>query len=184
LLGQLGQYPKARYRQWRYELFYWDYVIGILVFSLVAAFTLGSHGSSGRHFTDDLAQASWSNIGSAFVGGIIFNLANILLTAAIAIAGMSVAFPIGIGIALVLGVVINYLGLQKGDPALLFGGVLLVAAAIILNAVAYKKIGRQCFQSKYKGHLPVYYRRHIDVFLLSLYCRGNGSQTILSNPRH
>ena len=139
--------------KWRFELFYWDYVIGILVFSLVAAFTLGSWGSSGRSFTDDLAQASWSNIGSAFLGGIIFNLANILLTAAIAIAGMSVAFPVGIGIALVLGVVINYLGLQKGDPAFLFGGVALITAAIILNAIAYKKSAASVSKASTKGIL-------------------------------
>jgi glucose uptake protein len=139
--------------RWRYELFYWDYVIGIVVFSVVAAFTLGSWGDSGRSFIDDLTQASWSNIGSAFLGGIIFNLANILLTAAIAIAGMSVAFPIGIGIALVLGVVINYLGMQKGNPALLFSGVLLVTVAIILNAIAYKKSAASVSKASAKGIL-------------------------------
>jgi glucose uptake protein len=139
--------------KWRFELFYWDYVIGILVFSVVAALTLGSWGSSGRSFLDDLAQASSSNIGSAFLGGIIFNLANILLTAAIAIAGMSVAFPVGIGIALVLGVIINYLGVAKGDPALLFGGVGLVMLAIILNAVAYKKAAGSTSKATTKGIL-------------------------------
>lgn len=126
--------------KWRFELFYWDYVIGILLFSLAAALTLGSTGEHGRSFLTDLRQASSSNIGSAFLGGIIFNLANILLTAAIAIAGMSVAFPVGIGIALILGVLINYQAMQKGAPGLLFMGVLLVTIAIILNAVAYKKM--------------------------------------------
>jgi len=125
--------------KWRFELFYWDYVIGILLFALIAAFTLGSFGEKGRSFIADLSQASPGNIGSAFLGGIIFNLANILLTAAIAIAGMSVAFPVGIGIALVLGVIINYAAVQKGDPLLLFAGVILVSIAIILNAIAYKK---------------------------------------------
>ena len=125
--------------KWRFELFYWDYVIGILLFSLVAAFTLGSNGDKGRGFMDDISQASLENIGSAFLGGIIFNLANILLTAAIAIAGMSVAFPVGIGIALVLGVIVNYVGVQKGDPVLLFTGVIFVSVAISLNAVAYSK---------------------------------------------
>lgn len=73
-------------------------------------------GSEGRSFVTDLQQAKMENIGSAFLGGIIFNAANILLSSAIAIAGMSVAFPVGIGIALVLGVIINYMGSQKGDP--------------------------------------------------------------------
>ena len=125
--------------RWRFELFYWDYVIGILLCSVLAAFTLGSTGDGGRSFLADLQQASSNNLGSAFTGGIVFNLANILLTAAIAIAGMSVAFPVGIGIALILGVIVNYASVEKGDPVMLFTGVALVALAIILNAVAYSK---------------------------------------------
>lgn len=139
--------------KWRFELFYWDYVIGILLFSLLAAFTLGSNGDSGRSFLPDLQQASTGNIGSAFLGGIIFNLANILLTAAIAIAGMSVAFPVGIGIALILGVIINYMSIEKGDPVTLFAGVGLVALAIILNAVAYKKTTANAQKAGTKGIL-------------------------------
>jgi len=139
--------------KWRFELFYWDYVIGIVLFSLIAACTLGSYGTEGRPFLTDFRQASWSGIGSAFLGGIIFNLANILLTAAIAIAGMSVAFPVGIGIALILGVLINYIGLQKGNPGLLFTGVLFVLAAIILNAVAYKKAVGNSSRASTKGIL-------------------------------
>ncbi|HMR92924.1 MAG TPA: GRP family sugar transporter [Chitinophagaceae bacterium] len=125
--------------KWRFELFYWDYVVGIFLLSLFAAFTLGSYGTLGRSFMQDIQQASAGNIGSALLGGVIFNLANILLTAAIAVAGMSVAFPVGIGIALILGVIVNYASVQKGDPVALFSGVLLVAVAIILNALAYKK---------------------------------------------
>ncbi|RYZ92777.1 MAG: multidrug DMT transporter permease, partial [Sphingobacteriaceae bacterium] len=115
-----------------------DYVLGILFFSLVAAFTIGSNGEHGRSFVPDLQQALPANLISAFVGGVIFNLANILLTAAIAIAGMSVAFPVGIGIALILGVIVNYFMLEKGDPLLLAIGVAFVAIAIILNARAYR----------------------------------------------
>jgi len=137
--GSWGNTQKLAGKTWRYELFYWDYVIGVLLLSLVFAFTLGSTGESGRSFINDLRQADMSNIGSAFLGGIIFNAANILLSAAISIAGMSVAFPVGIGLALVLGVIINYLGSQKGDPFFLFLGVGLITIAIILNALAYRK---------------------------------------------
>lgn len=137
--GSWANTQKLAEGKWRFELFYWDYVIGILFFSLIAAFTLGSYGEQGRSFVEDFRQASAGNIGSALLGGVIFNLANILLTAAIAIAGMSVAFPVGIGIALVLGVIVNYLEVKKGDPMLLFLGVLLVSVAILLNARAYKK---------------------------------------------
>jgi len=137
--GSWGNTQKLAGKTWRYELFYWDYVIGIMLVSLLFAFTLGSIGENGRGFQADLAQADLKNIGSAFLGGIIFNAANILLSTAIAIAGMAVAFPVGIGLALVLGVIINYLGSQKGDPVFLFVGVALITLAIVVNAVAYKK---------------------------------------------
>lgn len=137
--GSWGNTQKLAGKTWRYELFYWDYVIGVLLISLISAFTLGSLGENGRGFITDLAQADIKNIGSAFLGGIIFNAANILLSTAIAIAGMSVAFPVGIGLALVLGVIINYMGSQKGDPTFLFLGVGLIAIAIVINALAYRK---------------------------------------------
>ena len=137
--GSWGNTQKLASKTWRYELFYWDYVIGILLLSLFSAFTLGSIGESGRGFVEDLAQADLKNIGSAFLGGIVFNAANILLSTAIAIAGMSVAFPVGIGIALVLGVIINYAGSAKGNPTLLFVGVALITVAVIINAIAYKR---------------------------------------------
>src|SRR3954470_18827718 len=136
--GSWGNTQKLAGKTWRFELFYWDYVIGILLFSIISAFTLGSNGSEGRSFIDDLQQADGSNLLSAFIGGIIFNAANILFSAAIAIAGMSVAFPVGIGLALVLGTVVNYLGAAKGDPFFLFAGIALIAVAIVINAVAYQ----------------------------------------------
>lgn len=149
--GSWANTQKLAGKTWRFELFYWDYVIGILLFSLVSAFTLGSVGDLGRGFLDDLSQASASNIGRALLGGIIFNAANILLSAAIAIAGMAVAFPIGIGLALVLGVIINYIGAAKGDPVLLFIGVGLVTIAIILNATAYHRTSRGTNKVSSKG---------------------------------
>lgn len=137
--GSWGNTQKLASRTWRYEFFYWDYVIGVLLFSILSAFTLGSFGSEGRSFLPDLMQADWNNIGSAFLGGIIFNASNILLSAAIAICGMSVAFPVGVGLALVLGVLINYFGAAKGEPSYIFAGVALITVAIILNGLAYKK---------------------------------------------
>ena len=103
--GSWGNTQKLAARNWRSELFYWDYVIGIFLTSLLYAFTLGSYGDEGRSFSDDLSQATNGNLWAAFIGGVVFNLANILLIAAISIAGLSVAFPVGIGIALVWGVV-------------------------------------------------------------------------------
>lgn len=141
--GSWANTQKLASKSWRFELFYWDYVLGIFIFSIISAFTLGSIGEEGRSFLPDLAQASTANILGALVGGVIFNAANILFSAAIAIAGMAVAFPLGIGLALVLGVIINYMASQKGDPLLLFIGVGFVMLAIIINALAYKKAAKE-----------------------------------------
>lgn len=141
--GSWANTQKLAAKTWRFELFYWDYVIGVLVLSLLFAFTLGIMGDEGRPFLDDLMQADAGSIGSALLGGIVFNAANILLVAAIALAGMSVAFPVGIGIALIMGVIVNYIGAPQGNPTLLFAGVGFVAAAIIIDALAYAKMGGQ-----------------------------------------
>ena len=138
--GSWANTQKLAKKGWRFELFYWDYTIGVLLLSLILAYTLGNYGTAGRPFLEDLHQMSNSSALSALLGGAIFNLANILLVAAIDIAGMAVAFPVGIGIALVLGVVLNYIADPIGNAALLFGGVLLVVLAIILDATAYRKL--------------------------------------------
>jgi len=106
--GSWANTQKLATTEWRFQLFYWDYAIGVLILALALAFTLGSHGAGGRGFLDDVAQADHKWLGCAMLGGVIFNLANILLVAAIDVAGMAIAFPIGIGIALSLGVAITY----------------------------------------------------------------------------
>jgi glucose uptake protein len=138
--GSWANTQKLARKGWRFELFYWDYTLGVLFLTLIVGLTMGSNGASGKPFVADLAQVAPSSVYSALLGGAIFNLANILLVAAIDIAGMSVAFPVGIGIALVLGVVVNYAANPIGSAALLFSGVVLVVLAIILDAVAYRKI--------------------------------------------
>ncbi len=147
--GSWANTQKLAKKSWAFQLFYWDYALGILILSLVLALTMGSIGSEGRAFIPDLQQASSDNLISAFIGGIIFNMANILLVAAIDIAGMAVAFPIAIGLALVLGVVVNYLSMPIGDPILLFLGVFAVVIAIIVDAIAYKRL--QTYQKQDAG---------------------------------
>ena len=137
--GSWANTQKLAEGNWRFELFYWDYVLGILLFTIVLAFTFGSIGEHGRSFFDDVQQGSFENIKSAFTGGVLFNAANILLSAAIAIAGMSVAFPVGIGLALVIGVIVNYMDTPVGNPVILFSGVACIGAAILLNAYAFQK---------------------------------------------
>ncbi len=138
--GSWANTQKLAASTWRFELFYWDYVIGIALLAFSFAISLGSSGSAGRGFLEDLKQANESNILSAGLGGVIFNAANILLCAAIAIAGMSVAFPVGIGLALVIGVVVNYIDHPLGNLLFLSAGVILVVVAILMNAFAYRKM--------------------------------------------
>lgn len=141
--GSWANTQKLAASTWRFELFYWDYVIGIVLLATFFAFTFGSIGEGGRSFVADIQQADSSSIGSAILGGVVFNAANILLGAAIAIAGMAVAFPVGIGLALVIGVIVNYMDKPVGNSSMIFSGVALVALAILLNAYAYRRTASQ-----------------------------------------
>ncbi len=149
--GSWANTQKLASREWPFQLFYWDYAIGVFLLSLVLAFTMGSLGAYGRSFLPDLAQATAGALGSAFIGGVVFNLSNILLVAAIDIAGMAVAFPVGVGLALVLGVLTNYIASPVGDPLYLFLGVALVAVAIVLDAVAYRRLPSHAGAASMKG---------------------------------
>jgi glucose uptake protein len=148
--GSWANTQKLAQKKWPFQLFYWDYAIGVLLLALLLAFTAGSTGSEGRSFLTDLNQADGKSLLFAFLGGVVFNIANILLVAAIAIAGMSVAFPIGIGLALALGVIVNYISTPVGNPVVLFIGVTFVVLAIILSAMAYRKLPSQT-TTKTKG---------------------------------
>src|SRR6202046_4741242 len=138
--GSWANMQKLSSKSWAFQLFYWDYAIGILLLALILAFTAGSMGTGGRGFIADVQQAQAGWIGSALLGGVIFNLANILLVAAIDIAGMAVAFPVGIGLALVLGVITTYWAKTEGSVPMLAFVVACVLIAIILNAVAYRRL--------------------------------------------
>ncbi|MDB5091390.1 MAG: multidrug transporter permease [Mucilaginibacter sp.] len=175
--GSWANTQKIAGKNWRFELFYWDYVIGVVLFSLLSAFTLGSYGHGGRSFLADLKQADSDNIIKAIIGGVIFNAANILLSAAISIAGMAVAFPVGIGIALILGVIINYMTAPQGNLQYIIIGIVLIMAAIIVNAIAYQKSQKNEKKLSFKGLL-------ISVLaglLMSLFYRFIASSMDLSN---
>ncbi len=151
--GSWANTQKLASKEWKFQLFYWDYSIGVLILALILAFTMGSFGTEGRSFITDLSQADSSALWSALIGGIVFNVANILLVAAIDIAGMAVAFPVGIGLALVIGVITNYVAVPIGDPIILFIGVAFVTIAIIVDALAYKKLPSKGEKSLSKGLL-------------------------------
>src|SRR5258708_9801372 len=122
----------------RFELFYWDYAVGILLISLILAFTMGSTSPDDPNsFLNNVRSADGSNIVSTMVGGAIFNLANLLLVAAIDMAGLAIAFPVSIGIALVVGVVLSYALQPRGNGALLAAGVVCAVIAVIMDGKAY-----------------------------------------------
>ncbi len=129
--------------KWRFELFYFDYSFGVLLLAVLAAFTFGSMNGQELTVFDTFALVAKRKMAWAVAGGIVFNLANILLVAAISIAGLSVAFPIGIGLALVIGVVWNYILNPQGNPVFLFTGAALVGAAIVVDAFAYSVHARE-----------------------------------------
>ena len=125
---------------WRFELLYYDYSIGAALGALLIGLTFGTWGTDGLGFVKDLSHAGSLNILAAFAGGVIFNLSNILVVGAISVAGMGVGFPIGVGLALVVGVILNYIIEHKGNPVLLFAGVALIVVAIIVDAIAYRAL--------------------------------------------
>ncbi len=157
--GSWQNTQKMVQKGWRFELFYWDLAIGIMIFATVAAFSVGSLGGAGRTFTEDLGQAEISSMLYAMLGGLLWNMGNLLMVAAIAVAGMSVAFPIGGGIAWVLGIILNYINISlKGGtpsnyPVLLWIGVGVIIFAIILSGKSYKNLTKTKEKTSFKGIL-------------------------------
>ena len=157
--GSWANTQKLAARSWRFELFYWDFVVGLFVTSLIVALTLGSTGQTGRTFLEDLAQADASSIGWAMLGGAVWNAGNLLLVAAIAVAGMAIGFPIGGGIAWVLGILVNFVlvivagKVNPGNSTLLFIGVAVIVVAIGLSMAAYKQLTSAVKQPGVKGIL-------------------------------
>ncbi|RPJ55338.1 MAG: multidrug DMT transporter permease [Acidobacteria bacterium] len=138
-------------KTWRFELFYWDYAAGILVMSLVAAFTIGSLGTEGRTFLDDLAQAEPWYASMAVLGGVIWNLGTLSLVAAISLAGMAIAFTFGGGLAWVLGIWVQYADQPKGNPVLLGVGSVTIVIAVLLSMTAFRRLSRQQRKNTTKG---------------------------------
>src|SRR5882762_4656174 len=128
-------------KNYRFELFYWDYALGIFLISLILPLTMGTTGNDSNSFLNNVHSADTSNIVSTLIGGAIFNVANLLLVAAIDMAGLAIAFPVSIGIALVVGVVLSYALQPRGDGVLLAAGVVCAVIAVIMDGKAYGSLG-------------------------------------------
>jgi len=155
--GSWANTQKLAQKNWRFELFYWDLAVGLVLTALLAAFTLGTFGTDGRTFMEDLGQANTRSILNAVAGGIVWNLGNLLLVAAIAYAGLAVAFPIGGGIAWVLGIAVNFVlevmdkGQASSNPVILWTGVAIIVAAILFSSKAYKMLSAEEQKPSTKG---------------------------------
>lgn len=128
-------------KNYRFELFYWDYAVGIFLIAVILAFTMGSAAGDPASFLNNVHSADNANIVSTLIGGAIFNLANLLLVAGIDMAGLAIAFPVSIGIALVVGVVSSYVLQPKGNAGLLAAGVVSAVIAVVLDGKAYGNLG-------------------------------------------
>src|SRR5580658_6215599 len=138
--GSWADTYKVVTRGYRFELFYWDYALGVCLIAVILAFTMGSLHPGNLDFVSNLHSADTSNFYYAIAAGAVFNVANVLLVAGIDMAGMAIAFPLAIGIALVVGVVLSYLQNPKGSPLLLGIAVLCAIVAVIFDGRAYKHL--------------------------------------------
>lgn len=157
--GSWANTQKIAAKNWRFELFYWDLTLGLILTAFLWAVTLGSLGSEGRTFFEDIAIADSKSILMALAGGAVWNAGNLLLVAAIAVAGLAVAFPIGGGLAWVLGIGFNYIiETSKGasgesNPITLAIGVAVIIAAIVLSGISYNKLTQNKEKTSLKGIL-------------------------------
>ena len=160
-------------KSWSFELFYWDLAFGLFFTALLGALTLGSLGSEGRTFFEDLAAMDWNSMKYALLGGIVWNFGNIFLTAAIAVAGMSIGFPIGGGLAWIGGIIFNYLlitlagEVYPGNQALLWIGVVVIIVAICICGKAYGKMSASQASTPKKG----WYGNTDSLYRRILLCR-------------
>jgi glucose uptake protein len=130
-------------KAWSFDLYYWDYAFGVALFGIILCFTLGSVGSTGTSAFTNLQTASMASILGALISGALFNVANILLVVAIDAAGMALAFPVGVGLALVIGTVGSYYHSPKGNATFLSAGVLLIVVAMVFSALANRRLGNR-----------------------------------------
>ena len=145
--------------KWRFELFYLDFAIGLMLAAVIYSFTVGNLGYDGFNLIDDLQNAGKRHWMYVFVGGLIFNLGNMLLVAAVSVSGLAVAFPMGLGISLLLGTALGLGGRPADNSLLLILGCLLILASIVVNAVSYRIMGVAKHESQARAGLAKSTRR-------------------------
>src|ERR1700749_1091663 len=79
-------------KNYRFELYYWDYGLGIFLMSLLLALTMGTHAGGTTALLANVHSADGITLFYAALGGFVFNIANVLLIAGVEIVGLSIAF--------------------------------------------------------------------------------------------
>jgi glucose uptake protein len=138
---------KAAGEKWRFELYCFDFALGVLLAAVVCALTWGNLGFDGFSLMDDLRLAGKRQELFAFVAGTIFNLGNMLLLGAVSLVGMTVAFPVAIGFALIVGVCWNFALNPVGNSLLSFMGAAAVLGGIVAATLAYRVYTRDRLQA-------------------------------------
>jgi glucose uptake protein len=149
--------------KWRFELYYFDFAFGLLLLALLYAFTVGNLGYDGFGFMDSAMNAGKRQWMFGIAAGVVFNIGNMLLLAAISSAGMALAIPVGLGTALAVGALLDIAGKSGGNAAFLFAGCVLAAAAAAADSVAYRALRRQRHEELAKAGKAVSTKRPTDL---------------------
>lgn len=131
----LGLWPNTFKRtgpQWRFELFYFDFAIGAILLAVLAAFTFGTFGSE-MAFDDRMLVAGRSAQVWAIAAGFLFNLGNMLFVAAMSLIGVSAAFPLSAGLALIIASLLNF---RAENVVFLISGIVLLLIGLVLDGTA------------------------------------------------
>lgn len=123
--------------KWRFELYFYDFALGFVLFAVVAAFTAGTLASSELSFQENFLVASYRNVAYVLVAGAIFNIGNMLLTATVSLAGMALAFSVTCGVALTVATVRALIFDSLGGTLVALTGTALLLASAALAAFAY-----------------------------------------------
>lgn len=136
-LGSWANAQKMAGNKHRFELFYIDFTLGAFLLAVAVCFTLGSVNQAEITFTDSLIGIAFRKVAIAILAGVLFQLANAFFISTVAISGLSVAFPVGIGFATLLGLIVNYVFNPHGNLTMLIGGMVFLIVAMVVSARAY-----------------------------------------------
>lgn len=123
--------------KWRFELFYFDFSLGTVLGAVVIAFTAGSFQGNEITFMDSLIGISMRKVAWALAAGFVFNIANAILVSAISVAGISVAVPIALSLATVIGLIVSVFSAPQLNGTMTWVGLVALLSALVFNARAH-----------------------------------------------